>query len=102
MSREIVTGNFRDADELVKDVDSARNMDESGFNLEHTSCRVISQEGQKSINCRVSLSRQNVTAVACVRARGTAMPPMLIIKDKAYKVVHGFSTTLAPPQFIWI
>ena len=103
MNRDIVLRYFEDARVLCSCVDSQFiwNMDESGFNFEHTPVKVLCQKGQKQLNARVSPSRQNVTIVACVSAGGTAMPPMFVVKGKSHKAVHGFNTMQAPPGSVW-
>lgn len=103
MSKEVVGRYFGVVGEMINGIDSQHlwNMDENGFNLEHTPCKVLCQKGQKSLNSRVSPSRQNITVVACVSAGGTSMPPMFIVKGKTHKAVHGFSTMQAPPHSVW-
>ncbi|GFR62116.1 hypothetical protein ElyMa_000122000 [Elysia marginata] len=43
-------------------------MDESGFHFEHQPVKVVCRKGTKSLNSRVSSSRENVTIIACTSA----------------------------------
>ena len=73
------------------------NMDECGFNFEHTPSKILVSKGERNVNARVSSSRQNTTVVACANAAGRVMPPFIIVKGKTRKsLFNAYQTSDAP------
>ena len=58
------------------------NFDEVGMPLDHRSPRVIVKKGQKKVRYRSSGNKSQVTALVCVNAAGSAMPPYIIFDAK--------------------
>ena len=58
------------------------NFDEVGMPLDHRSPRVVVKKGQKKVRYRSSGNKSQITAVACVNAAGSAMPPYIIFDAK--------------------
>ena len=58
------------------------NFDEVGMPLDHRSPRVVVKKGQKKVHYRSSGNKSQVTAVVCVNAAGSAMPPYIIFDAK--------------------
>jgi len=55
------------------------NVDESGYTLCHRPQKIVGRKGKKSVGALTSAERgKTVTAVCCVSASGTFVPPMLI------------------------
>lgn len=92
MDRDKIAAYFKDLHNILKGVgpDQVWNMDESGFNMEHTPVKIICRKGDHNVNARVSASRQNVTVIACANAVGKVMPPMFIVKGKTPRALNGF------------
>ncbi|GFR88917.1 jerky protein [Elysia marginata] len=99
MQQEVIAEYFKVVAHHCTDVDASCmwNMDESGFQFEHATVQVICKKVTKSLNSRVSSSRENVTFIAC----GFFMPPMFIAKGKTVKSLNSFATTDAPPGSRW-
>jgi hypothetical protein len=85
-NREKVT-HFYDALESVLFKDNVEvippsnifNVDESGYTVCHKPQKIVGQKGKKSVGSLTSAERgKTVTAVCCVSACGTFVPPMLI------------------------
>ena len=58
------------------------NFDEVGMPLDHQLPRDVVKKGQKKVHYRSSGNKSQVTAVACVDAAGSAMPPYIIFDAK--------------------
>ena len=62
---------------------------------------VVSEKGARNAVGRTSGNRINITIMACVNAKGDKMPPMLIVKGRTNRSLHGFNTSAAPSDSIW-
>ena len=58
------------------------NFDEVGMPLDHRTPRVVVKKGQKKVRYRSSGNKSQVTALVCVNAAGSAMPPYIIFDAK--------------------
>ena len=67
------------------------NIDESGFPLQHQPGKRIGVRGQKHVMVNTSGDKTQVTVLACVRADGCYMPPMVIFKrsDLTEDLIQG-------------
>lgn len=77
------------------------NCDETGFNMEHDPVRVYAEKGDRSVVSKVSTKSSNLTVMACVNAKGSRMPPMIITKGKTTRSIMGFRTEDAPEGSVW-
>lgn len=68
------------------------NFDETGKSFEHQHVRIIAERGSKTVVRRTLSCRTNITVMACVNAAGSKMSPLLIVKGKTSRSLHGFNT----------
>ena len=61
------------------------NIDESGFPLQHRPGKRIGVRGQKHVVVNTSGDKTQITVLACVRADGCYMPPMVVFKRSDLK-----------------
>lgn len=62
------------------------NVDESGFTVCHKPHKIVCRKGKKSVGSLTSAERgKTITAVCCVNACGTFIPPMLIFPRARFK-----------------
>ena len=103
MNRDAVNNYFEDLKNAIEGVtyDCVWNMDESGFNLEHTPTKIICRRGDRSVNARVSSMRQNVTVIACANGAGQVMPPHFIVRGKTERAKAGFREGDGPLGAEW-
>lgn len=76
------------------------NCDEMSKNFEHSPSRVVAAKGEDCVS-RTSSKSTNITVMACVNGAGRRMPPMLVVKGKTTKSLHGFNTQAAPTGSRW-
>ncbi|GFN85608.1 tigger transposable element-derived protein 1-like [Plakobranchus ocellatus] len=101
LNRFIVNDHFTKLDQAIIDLDlfdkpdRIFNLDEKGCCLSlHHQQRVIALKGNKRVHLVAPEHGENVTVVACVRAVGGVIPPMIIFKGKNRK--QQFSDDLPP------
>ena len=68
------------------------NIDETSVPLLHKPTKIIAEKGIKNNPGRVGNSRDNVSVLACINAERGEIPPMIIVKGKTYKSLHGYNT----------
>lgn len=61
----------------------------------HQPVRIIAEKGSNTVVGRTSSCRTNITVMACVNAAGSKMSPLLIVKGKTSRSLHGFYTFTA-------
>ena len=77
------------------------NIDETSVPLLHKPTKIIAEKGIKNIPGRVGNSRDNVSVLACINAEGGEIPPMIIVKGKTYKSLHGYNTKDGVPGAVY-
>ncbi|KAK3108839.1 hypothetical protein FSP39_017026 [Pinctada imbricata] len=77
------------------------NADEVGKSFEHEPVRILAEKGSKNVVGRSSSNRTNITVLASVNASGDKMPPLMIVKGKTSKSLHGFNTSASPEKSRW-
>ena len=107
MNPQVVSKYYTDLATLVDTMDLSDkpqyiwNCDESGKNFEHDPVRGITAKGATSVVGKTSSKSNNITVMACVNAAGNRMPPMLVVKGKTTRCLHGFNTDAAPVGTMW-
>jgi len=107
MNPEVVSKYYTDLATRVDTLDMSDkpqyiwNFDESGKNFEHDPVRDITAKGATSVVGKTSSKSNNITVMACFNPAGNRMPPMLVVKGKTTRCLHGFNTDAAPVGTMW-
>ena len=93
LNRTVVNGYFDALERMVNEhgVTKKENL-ELRWNFEHTTGRVVTVRGARSVVGKTSQKSSNITIIACVSASGAAIPPLIITKGKTPKSLYGYKT----------
>ncbi|KAK6191139.1 hypothetical protein SNE40_002880 [Patella caerulea] len=107
MNQDVVSHYFQTLNTTLESLnikncpDKIWNMDETGFMMEHTPIKICARKGSKSVPARTSNSRESVTCLATVNARGHYIPPMVIVRGKTSKALQSWKVNDAPDGTFW-
>ncbi len=77
------------------------NADETGFQLQHKPPVVWARKGVKSLPGRTATSKDSISVLVCINARGDRMPPMIVVKGKTSKSLNAWGVSAGPSGARW-
>lgn len=77
------------------------NADETGMQFSPIPSKVLAKRGSRELLARTNNTKDSITLMVTINAKGQAMPPLCVTKGKTHRCVQSFATLDAPTGTVW-